>query len=603
MLPKFTLLILIAIGLIATTATQAQVTTAGSYQNTSRLSGGPVNTGDILQIRAVISVASGTSITGLRFTDNVPTGTNYVAGSLKAVTNEGVVVGAITNTGSYTDATGDDRGQVVVGAVTLFMGTGATSAAGGSITGGTTTPVFYTSASIIMAVYNVTVTAAAGSTITLAGTFRYNSSPTVTVNLPSRTILVGAPVGCGSSLLTNLVTDETGGTFSSGTTQNRTSSTSVTGFTYKSIATSSPNDAEYSIVKNTSPTEYTGAAPASSDKVFGVWDICGDHSGTATAAGNSASGSGTSGGYMLAVNASYAPAAVFTSTISGVSKNTNYTLSFWVRNICPNCGADPASNAGSGTPGVKPNLALSLNGSDLYSTGEITYSGTWVQKSFTFNSGASTSLVLVIKNNAPGGGGNDWVLDDIKLVQCVALLPLKLTNFTAALQSGGVEVSWTTSEESNMKSFVVQKSTDGRIFNNVNTVAPSNLSTGSSYSVIDKFPATVNYYRLCMTDKDGTTTFSEIRKISTAAATSTSMKVFPNPANSEVKLYINSNVSGSASIVVYDMNGIAVKQQTTFLTAGANQVQLNLNSLQQGTYVLKCASGSQFEATRIQVIH
>ncbi|HYK56769.1 MAG TPA: T9SS type A sorting domain-containing protein, partial [Flavisolibacter sp.] len=49
----------------------------------------------------------------------------------------------------------------------------------------------------------------------------------------------------------------------------------------------------------------------------------------------------------------------------------------------------------------------------------ILYTGTWVKKGFTILTGpAQTSFTLKVFNNAPGGGGNDWALDDISVATC-----------------------------------------------------------------------------------------------------------------------------------------------------------------------------------------
>ena len=127
--------------------------------NISRPTGGRVAHGDIIQIRSVIAVPSGTNFTNAYYTDVVPVGTSYVAGSLQVLTNEGVVYPGISNTGSYTDAAGDDAGQynATNGAININIGTGAgiPAATGGSINGGSTTPVFYNQATILMAAYKL----------------------------------------------------------------------------------------------------------------------------------------------------------------------------------------------------------------------------------------------------------------------------------------------------------------------------------------------------------------------------------------------------------------------------------------------------------------
>ena len=85
------------------------------------------------------------------------------------------------------------------------------------------------------------------------------------------------------------------------------------------------------------------------------------------------------------------------------------------------------------TSGVPPNLAFQLNGQDYYQTGNIYYTGTgpgitqqasdtvnsWVKRGFVYKTGpAETGFELLIRNNAPGGGGNDWAIDDIVVATC-----------------------------------------------------------------------------------------------------------------------------------------------------------------------------------------
>ena len=44
---------------------------------------------------------------------------------------------------------------------------------------------------------------------------------------------------------------------------------------------------------------------------------------------------------------------------------------------------------------------------------------TWQKRGFIYKTGPTeTQFRITIKNNAAGGGGNDWVLDDIKLATC-----------------------------------------------------------------------------------------------------------------------------------------------------------------------------------------
>ena len=64
---------------------------------------------------------------------------------------------------------------------------------------------------------------------------------------------------------------------------------------------------------------------------------------------------------------------------------------------------------------------------------------------------------------------------------------------------------WTTSAEKDNRYFVVQRSTDGQVFANIDSVAAAtDASTGASYSAVDAQPASGHdFYRLAQVDLDG----------------------------------------------------------------------------------------------------
>ena len=76
-----------------------------SFVNISKPSGGTVENNDILEIRASVVVRGG-SFDSCRFTDVIPTGTTYIAGTLKVLTNEGKTYQAFTD--AQFDASNDE---------------------------------------------------------------------------------------------------------------------------------------------------------------------------------------------------------------------------------------------------------------------------------------------------------------------------------------------------------------------------------------------------------------------------------------------------------------------------------------------------------------
>jgi trimeric autotransporter adhesin len=74
-----------------------------------------------------------------------------------------------------------------------------------------------------------------------------------------------------------------------------------------------------------------------------------------------------------------------------------------------------------------------VNNLDYYNTGDIQHQSTgvsrmsttadsanrWVQRAFVYKTDATTTnFTLTLRNNAPGGGGNDWAIDDISFKTC-----------------------------------------------------------------------------------------------------------------------------------------------------------------------------------------
>jgi hypothetical protein len=144
---------------------------------------------------------------------------------------------------------------------------------------------------------------------------------------------------------------------------------------------------------------------------------------------------------MLVVNSAYRTDVAFQFNFSGACTETYYEISAWIKNICSKCGCDSngvgstqASYLPSGpgdSSGIRPNIAFQIDGVDYYTTGDLVYQGLggtqtgsdtlnkWVKRSFVYKTLPNqTGLTLTFRNNAPGGGGNDWAVDDISIRTC-----------------------------------------------------------------------------------------------------------------------------------------------------------------------------------------
>jgi trimeric autotransporter adhesin len=442
------LLILLAVVLPGPGRLMAQNIDFGkSYINVTKgLNGGTVETGDTLEIRASLVVRSGT-YDSCRYQDAVPAGTIYIPGTVRVLTNEGKIYK------QFTDAYGDDPGWITGTNITINMGYNTAAAPATAFRRGrvvnTHKPSFYGSTCIMIASFRVRVTALTGSNISTGGgnmTYKLGLAAVSTFTFPANILRVYTNYGiCSNSIGANSIGTEFNGTFGTGRPRNRGTSANVpVGYTYSHFDANMPNDYYYGIANNTSTrlgytTSNSWGIPdpsATSHRVFTVWDIIGDHTGAGSPTlGNPPADTvaNANGGYMLVINAAYRIDSAFQQTISGLCPNTYYEISCWMRNICSKCGCDSNGKGATSAPavpayiptgpgdssGVAPNLTFDIDGVDYYTSGNLLYSGRWVKKGFTFLTGlAQTSFTLKFFNNAPGGGGNDWALDDISVSTC-----------------------------------------------------------------------------------------------------------------------------------------------------------------------------------------
>ena len=465
-----------------------------SYVNiTKGLNGGTIEPGDTLEIRSAFVVRAGT-YDSCGYFDVIPAGTTYIPGTIRVITNEGKTYK------QFTDAINDDEGWISGTNVRINLGYNQAAAPATALRRGrisnTHKPTFGGNSCIMVASFRVRVTVPLGSIINTGGgnmTYKNGAAAITTFTFPMNMLSVYTNMGlCPNQVGTNSIGTEFNGTFGSGKNRNRAASANVPpSYTYAIFNTNTPNDYTYGIANNTSTqvnysTFNTWAKPdntAPSHRVFTVWDIIGDHTGAVSPTlGNPASDTviNSNGGYMLVVNASYRIDSAFMQTISGLCPNTYYEISCWIRNICSLCGNDSngrgATNAGyipsiAGPPGsadssgVQPNITFEVDGLDYYTTGNIRYSGQWVKKGFTFRTGpAQTSFVLKFFNNAPGGGGNDWALDDISVATCLPNLTVNPVPLYTACSGNVVDFGATVrSFFNNYTQYKWQRSTNGGV--------------------------------------------------------------------------------------------------------------------------------------------
>lgn len=114
-------------------------------------------------------------------------------------------------------------------------------------------------------------------------------------------------------------------------------------------------------------------------------------------------------GYMMVVNASFSPGLFYEKTVT-VCGNTDYEFSADVISM-----NDPTK----GSNFIAPNVSFLINEQEVFSTGNVPVDARWHTYGFTFTTDPDAAAIkLSLRNNAPGGFGNDLALDNITFRPC-----------------------------------------------------------------------------------------------------------------------------------------------------------------------------------------
>lgn len=169
-------------------------------------------------------------------------------------------------------------------------------------------------------------------------------------------------------------------------------------------------------------------------------------------------------------------------------------------------------------------------------------------------------------------------------------LPVELLSFNIYAEDNQVNVKWTTATETENDYFTVERSADGRIFQEVKHVAGANTSSEShSYSILDEAPfAGLSYYRLKQTDLDGNYKYLGIRSIELEREDE--VVVWPNPLkDSNLNMLIHSSSDRALEVRVTSLSGEELYSGR--YEAGAiqgNRLSINLPSgVSAGVYIVQ----------------
>lgn len=175
------------------------------------------------------------------------------------------------------------------------------------------------------------------------------------------------------------------------------------------------------------------------------------------------------------------------------------------------------------------------------------------------------------------------------------VLQTNLVSFSAVpVNDQYVQINWQTAGETNMESYIVERSADGVNWNTQQIVSPhTNGDNINNYAGTDPSPLSgVSYYRLKMVSSSGDFVYSSISKVSFLNGLFSISLIKPNPFKNSLNLSILMPKPGTITIRLIASNGNAVFTGSYHGNQGNNIIDLSgLPYLAKGIYFLEASNG------------
>lgn len=200
-----------------------------------------------------------------------------------------------------------------------------------------------------------------------------------------------------------------------------------------------------------------------------------------------------------------------------------------------------------------------------------------------------------------GQGIYNWIGGDAYIVCFTSsgvmsgTMPVTFLNISAKKINENILVSWQTASEQNCRNFSVERSLDGKFFENIGSISASgNSNTEKNYQFIDdklsSFDSHLStvFYRLKIIDFDASFEYSKI--VSVNFVGDENILVYPNPASN----FLTIEQKTQADLKIINTEGKTVR--TLHLEKGKQII--NIAELPQGLYILQLQSEEKVYHTK-----
>ncbi len=225
--------------------------------------------------------------------------------------------------------------------------------------------------------------------------------------------------------------------------------------------------------------------------------------------------------------------------------------------------------------------------------------GAWITSSFDLSAYIGMTIQIGFYANTNGNQAiSDFYVDDVNFEVCTSVaLAVDLIDFNATSLDKQIDVTWTTANEVNNKGFELYRSIDP--INGFKLIEAMDAKVnGGDYKFVDQNVSAgiTYYYQLQQLDYESTKT--NLGVVSAVIKTAYELEVTPNPVTDQLNVHFATDGEMNITIDILDIVGKVILSKEVEID-GSNMINLEVNHLQDGVYILNVSSdGIQLENTR-----
>ncbi len=199
-------------------------------------------------------------------------------------------------------------------------------------------------------------------------------------------------------------------------------------------------------------------------------------------------------------------------------------------------------------------------------------------------------------------------MSPLKICFCLILLAIRLSvcyaeEFSAEFQEGnGIKLSWNRNIDSEGNYFILERSPDGAAYVQIAEISKIEATETGFYRYIDRtHNLGFNYYRLSLISQTGgiMATFLAVEE---AYQLTSNLVIYPNPSPGNVKISIFNTLFERADLFIFDTMGRKVFHQPNITPNDSWTIDLDLNGLRPGLYMLYYKSDKRLKKNTFPII-